>query len=79
MNAAPEADLDLRAAGVFLPTSPHGSFFYILTGVHGVHVLGGLVALAAALKRRHLTGLCAGYWHFMGGVWLYILFVLKVL
>lgn len=71
--------LQLRAAGVFLPSNAHGSFFYVLTALHGLHVLAGLVALRVGLKRPALRGLCAGFWHFMGAVWLYVLFVLTVL
>ena len=69
----------LRAGGVFLPTSPHGSFFYLLTAVHGVHVLAGLVALVLARTRPALLGLCAAFWHLMGAMWVYVLFVLAVL
>ena len=71
--------LRLRDAGVFLPTSPHGSFFYVLSAVHGVHVVAGLVALAVTSRRPALLGLAAGFWHFMALVWLYVLFVLQVL
>jgi cytochrome c oxidase subunit 3 len=70
---------ELRAAGVFLPSSPHASFFYVLTGVHGLHLLAGLVALAAALRRPAILGLCAGFWHFLGLIWLYVLLILEVL
>ncbi|MGH9860352.1 MAG: cytochrome c oxidase subunit 3, partial [Candidatus Acidiferrales bacterium] len=35
----------LRAAGVFLSGNPSSSFFYVLSGAHGVHVIGGLFAL----------------------------------
>jgi cytochrome c oxidase subunit 3 len=69
----------LRADGVFLPTSPHGSFFYLLTAVHGVHVVAGLAALVVARARPALLGLCAAFWHLMGAVWVYVLFVLTVL
>jgi len=68
-----------RAAGVFLPTNPHGSFFYLLTAVHGVHVLAGLAALVVARARPAVLGLCAAFWHLMGAVWVYVLFVLTVL
>ena len=37
----------LAAAGVFLSSNPHSSFFYLLTGVHVAHLLGGLVWFAA--------------------------------
>ncbi len=79
----------LAAQGVFLPSSPHAAFFYMLTAVHGAHVLGGIGALAYTLRRaRHgaysptrYTGLThtAIYWHFVGGVWAYLLVTLSVL
>ncbi len=79
----------LRAQGIYLPTNPHSSFFYILTGVHGVHVVGGVIALLSGLvlawrnvseeRLFHRLSLCATYWHFVGGVWLYLLFVLFLL
>jgi cytochrome c oxidase subunit 3 len=39
----------LQAAGVFLPTSPHAAFLYVFTALHGAHLLGGLIWLAAVL------------------------------
>lgn len=77
----------LAAAGVFLSSNPHSSFFYVLTGVHVVHVLGGLgwyLALALALRAGRLArggdglGLFALYWHFLAGLWLYLLVLLFV-
>jgi cytochrome c oxidase subunit 3 len=75
-------------AGVFLPSTLHSSFFYILTGIHGIHLLGGIVGLGYVLRlaiRNRLTvfnseplRLCATYWHFMDGLWVY-LFLLLVL
>ncbi|MFQ5776904.1 MAG: heme-copper oxidase subunit III [Terriglobia bacterium] len=75
----------LAAQGVYLPTSPHSSFFYMLTAVHGLHLVGGLAALLYAFLRvgrpRRTPAefaplnLCATYWHFVDGVWVY-LFVL---
>jgi cytochrome c oxidase subunit 3 len=35
----------LVARGVYLPTSPHSSFFFVLTGAHAVHVVAGLILL----------------------------------
>jgi cytochrome c oxidase subunit 3 len=70
---------ELHARGVFLPTSPYASFFYLLTGVHAVHVAAGLVALGLALVRPRLLGPAAVFWHVMGGIWLYVLGVLTVL
>jgi cytochrome c oxidase subunit 3 len=64
------------------------SFMYVLTGVHGVHIISGLVFLAILLAdayhvKVHSKSLirlqmCATYWHFLGGLWLY-LFVFLVL
>jgi len=76
----------LARQGVFLPTSPHAAFFYILSGVHGAHVLGGLGALAWTGRRAargvyrpgNMDGLThtAIYWHFVGAVWIYLLVLL---
>ena len=76
----------LDAAGYFLASNPANSFFYLLTAVHGLHVLGGLVALARAIGQgvarsatpievRLSVELCAIYWHFLLFVWL-VLFAL---
>lgn len=69
---------ELASMGVFLGTSPHASFFYILTGLHGAHVIGGLGAIAYLL----VTGagrvdLAAWYWHFLGAIWIYLLLLLS--
>ncbi|MEK1853183.1 MAG: cytochrome c oxidase subunit 3 [Phyllobacterium sp.] len=76
---------ELVDAGYFLADNPANSFFYMITGMHGLHILGGLVALsrtslkvwegASAKKVRLSVELCAMYWHFMLLVWL-ILFAL---
>lgn len=79
----------LAQRGVFLPTSPHGAFFYMLSAVHGAHVVGGLVALSWTLRRAatgaYTPGRRAGlthaaiYWHFVGAVWIYLLVLLSTL
>jgi cytochrome c oxidase subunit III len=77
----------LGATGVFLASNPHSSFFYVLTGVHVVHVLSGLVWFAAVLNRIRRMGytpgqdglrLFATYWHFLAVLWAYLLFLLFV-
>jgi cytochrome c oxidase subunit 3 len=59
----------------------------VLTGVHVVHLLGGLVWFAVVLLRlrrmAYLPGedglrLFATYWHFLGGLWVYLLWLLFV-
>lgn len=79
----------LAAHGIFLPTNPHSSFFYLFTGLHGLHLLGGIVALLLACRRAFQSDisviaqakslkLTATYWHFMDALWIYLLFVLFV-
>jgi len=77
--------LKLRSQGLYLPTNPNSSFFYVFTGVHVIHVLGGLGGLtrvmvkfrsAAHLLRRSTIDATSYYWHFMGMLWVYLLFVL---
>ncbi len=75
----------LNAAGYFLAANPANAFFYVFTGLHGLHLLGGLAALAltADKVRRGLelrqvrlsVQLCAVYWHFLLVLW-FVLFTL---
>jgi len=70
----------LNAEGYFLATNPANAFFYLLTGLHGLHLLGGLVALALTADKmwrgfelgqvRLSVRLCAIYWHFLLLLWL---------
>lgn len=76
----------LVAAGYYAADNPASSFFYLLTGIHGLHVLGGLAALARTHVKlwrgvpteqiRISVGLCTVYWHFLLLVWLLILAIL---
>ncbi len=75
--------LQLKADGLFLATNPNSSFFYVFTGVHAAHVLGGLLGLLYVMSklnrsilRRSTFAAAAQYWHFMGILWLYLLWVL---
>jgi len=77
----------LVARGYFVGSSPHNSFFYLLSGVHGVHLVGGLIWFAVVLvKARRLAytpgedglGMFAIYWHFLAGLWVYLMFLLFV-
>jgi cytochrome c oxidase subunit 3 len=78
----------LNALGYFAAANPANAFFYLITGVHGLHLLGGLVAWArttakarrgeAISRLRASAELCAIYWHFLLVVWL-ILFALMLL
>jgi len=75
--------MQLRSQGFHLATSINYSFFYVLTVAHALHLLGGLGGLVrvigklnkAVLKRSTLDA-TSRYWHFMGLLWLYLLFLL---
>jgi cytochrome c oxidase subunit 3 len=70
----------LAAAGLYLSTNPHASFFYVLTALHGMHLLGGIAALSWLLRGfppdPGRAAVVALYWHFLGVLWVYILIVL---
>ncbi len=82
----------LARQGSVLQGNPHSSFFYMFTGLHAIHLLGGLVGLAfvlykgalgwkgshARLKRRTVTGIVGGYWHFLDLLWI-VLFAILVM
>src|SRR6266478_3456226 len=77
----------LAASGFYVSSTPSSSFVYLLTGTHAVHLMGGLLALfvasIAALFRRAVAtrsiviDVTAWYWHFMAGLWVYILCLLE--
>lgn len=60
--------------GYYLSSNPANAFFYLLTALHGVHIIGGLVAAAWALTERNpaYIRLCAIYWHFLLFIWILI-------
>jgi cytochrome c oxidase subunit 3 len=73
----------LRIAGYFVASNPANSFFYLITAMHGLHLMGGLVALGRTTAKvwrgvemvqvRLSVELCAIYWHFLLLVWLVLL------
>lgn len=81
---------ELVAQGIYLSSNPHSAFFYLLTGMHGVHLLGGILALDYLLlhawrrrapeqigpRRAAAAGAVALYWHFMGLLWIYLFLLL---
>jgi cytochrome c oxidase subunit III len=77
----------LNASGYFVAGNPATAFFYLLTGVHGLHLLGGLVVWARTVARmtradvelidvRLSVELCTVYWHYLLLVWLVLFAVL---
>ena len=73
----------LSLTGYFVTSNPANSFFYLITAVHGLHLMGGLVALSRTIAKvwrgaemtqvRLSVELCAIYWHFLLLVWLVLL------
>lgn len=73
---------DLVDSNVYFVGNPSGSFVYVLSGLHGLHIVGGviflLVVLVATFRFKvHSRSLdqiemCATYWHFLDGLWLYL-------
>src|ERR1700683_5279458 len=73
----------LAAAGLFLSTNPASSFFYVFTAAHGLHLLGGVLALLfIAFRPTHrltkgtATEVVSMYWHFMDGLWVFLFLLL---
>jgi cytochrome c oxidase subunit III len=75
----------LAAQGLYISTNPDSSFFYLLTAAHGLHLAGGVLALLYVAFRRWrrarvtqatAASLAGIYWHFMDGLWLFLLALL---
>ena len=82
--------VQLVQRGVYMESNPYAGFFYILTAVHAIHVIGGIIALGYVLlrnwqssvdgaelrKRRQISGSIGWYWHFMDGLWIVLVLLL---
>jgi len=76
----------LASQGLFLATSPSSSFFYLLTAMHGLHLLGGVLGLIYvgyrlrrnARNAQTSLGSAAVYWHFVDLLWIYLLMVIAI-
>ena len=80
----------LARQGIYVSTHPHSSFFYLLTGAHAFHLIGGLLALmflwlrslrkltqpTLVAKRQAAADAVSIYWHFMDGLWIYLFLLL---
>jgi cytochrome c oxidase subunit III len=79
---------ELAARGIYITTNPSSSFLYLLTAAHGVHLLGGILALLYLVfrtrkiilfpRKRIAVEVTAIYWHFMDALWIYLLILLIV-
>jgi cytochrome c oxidase subunit III len=78
---------ELAASGFYVSSSPSSSFVYLLTGMHGVHLFGGVVAMLTAGvgfvlrwpadSQSIVVDVTGWYWHFMALLWVYILCLLE--
>jgi cytochrome c oxidase subunit III len=74
---------ELTAQGVYVASNPGSALFYTMTAAHAVHLLGGIIALlwlvarAGHLRTAGKLGLAAEvvgiYWHFMDGLWVFLM------
>lgn len=81
---------ELVRRGVYMQGNPYAGFFYILTAVHAVHVIGGIIALGYVVlsiwqetsnrdeldRRISFSKVIGWYWHFMDGLWIVLLVLL---
>lgn len=81
--------LQLQAAGVYAQSNPFSGLFFIITALHGIHLIAGLLWLAACIafarkgaytpKRHAGLRMALSYWHFMDVVWLALFGLLMLL
>jgi cytochrome c oxidase subunit 3 len=76
--------------GVYMASNPYNSFFYLFTAAHGLHLLGGILALGylalrttkkratveGELRRVGAADAATIYWHFMDGLWVALFMLL---
>ena len=74
---------ELVNQGIFLASNPSSSFFYVFTGAHGLHLLGGILALlyvqfraTRKVARATAISIVSMYWHFMDGLWVFLFLLL---
>ncbi|MGB0522161.1 MAG: cytochrome c oxidase subunit 3 [Flammeovirgaceae bacterium] len=77
---------ELQSMGIFFEGNVSGAFLYVLTGVHAAHLVTGVIFLVIMLvaafqykvhsKQMLKLEMCATYWHFLDGLWIYLFFFL---
>ena len=80
--------LAMAKTGVYIDGNPGGSFIYVISMVHIVHVIIGLVLLSIVAIRTsiksynpdhlHKIGLMATYWHFVDFLWIYLFIFFQI-
>ncbi len=78
----------LKEAGVYVASNPSSSFFYVLTAAHAFHLLGGVAALVyvdvqawrlqLGPAKRTAIDVTAIFWHFLDGLWVYLMVLFYV-
>lgn len=78
----------LVSQSVYFVGNPSGSFVYVITGFHGLHIVSALIFLlivlkSAARQRIHSANMaqmemCTTYWHFLGFLWVYLFIFLLI-
>ena len=73
---------------VFFVGNPSGSFLYVLSGLHGLHLVSGVIFLIIVListlkykvhsKNLNQIQMCATYWHFLDALWIYLFVFLLI-
>jgi cytochrome c oxidase subunit 3 len=83
--------IDMNSKGVDLKSNVGGSFFYLITGAHVAHVLGGITALMVSCLyayslpnhysevRRNKIEMMTHFWHFLGALWIYLFIFLIII
>jgi len=79
---------ELVDQGAYFVGNPAGSFIYVFTGLHVAHLVGGIIFLIIVLisafryqvhsKRLARIEMCTTYWHFLGGLWMYLYLFLLI-
>jgi cytochrome c oxidase subunit III len=78
---------ELIVQGLYVATNQASSFFYVFTGLHGLHLLGGICALLyvsfrkfdrARVSRAVVAEVASYYWHFMDALWVFLLALLYI-
>lgn len=83
-----EAWKELVDMSVYFVGNPSGSFMYVFTGLHGLHLISGVIFLLVVLinvfryrvhaKSMDQIEMCATYWHFLDGLWIYLFLFLQL-
>lgn len=79
---------ELGERGIYISGNPSGSFVYVISGVHAVHILGGLIIMLVLLIKMMTkpfnpnklvsVQMMATYWHFVDVLWVYLFIFFQI-